>query len=231
MAKEKISAIIPARNEAKTIKEVLKIVLDSRIFDEVVVVDGASEDDTVKIAESMGVRVLKSQKREGKGMAMKNGLSMVKSEIVAFFDADLVGLTREHILKIVGPVLDGEAAMCIGERSHYWGLPYIIAKIDLLLAIGGERAIRRSVLENIPEKFIQNFATETAMNHYCRVNNLPIILVKLEGVQLIPKEKKWGLIEGFLERVKEIWQVIKIRILVIIIKRDFKNNNHPLHFL
>ena len=225
MLKEKVVAIVPARNEEKTIGGVLKVLLDSKRFNEIIVVDGASTDNTAKISEDMGVKVIRSPKREGKGMAMKKGLESTDAEILVFFDADLIGLTKKHIPQLIDPVLKKEVVMCTGERSRCLGLPYAIAKIDPLLAIGGERAIRRSILENIPERFIQNFAVETALNYYCRVNNLPAILVKLEGVELITKEKKWGLVMGLLDRVREVWQVIKIRFLIIISKEDFKIKN------
>jgi glycosyltransferase involved in cell wall biosynthesis len=223
--KEKIVAIIPARNEEKTIGGILKVLLDSKRFDEIIVVDGASTDNTAKISESIGAKVIRSPKREGKGMAMKKGLESADAEIVVFFDADLIGLTKEHIPQLVDPVLRKEVVMCTGERGRCLGLPYIIASVDPLLAIGGERAIRRYILEDIPEKFIQNFAVETALNYYCRVNDLPTALVKLKGVQLIPKEKKWGLVKGLTDRAKEIWQIIKVRFLIIISKKDFKIKN------
>lgn len=223
--KEKIAAIVPARNEGKTIAGVLKVLSDSKSFDEIIVVDGASKDKTAEISEAMGVKVIRSLKREGKGMAMKIGLESTDAEIAVFFDADLIGLAKEHIPQLIGPVFKKEAVMCTGERGRCFGLPYIIAKIDPLLAIGGERAIRRNILENIPEKFIQNFAIETALNYYCAVNKLPVALVELKGVKLVPKEKKWGLVKGFYERIKEIWQVIKIRFLIIISKKDFKIKN------
>jgi glycosyltransferase involved in cell wall biosynthesis len=224
--KEKVAAIVPARNEEKTIKQVLRVILDSGCFDEVIVVDGASFDNTAEISETMGVKVIRSPKREGKGAAMKKGVQSTDASIVVFFDADLIGLAKEHILQLIDPVLKKKAVMCTGERNHYLGLPYIISKIDPLSAIGGERAMRRSVLENIPEKFIKNFAVETSLNYYCIANNLPSVLVELKGLKLVPKEKKWGLAIGLLDRVREIWQLIKIRFLIIINKKDFKINKN-----
>lgn len=225
LVKEKITAIVPAKNEEKTIAGVLNVLLDSKRFDEIIVVDGASKDRTAKISENMGVKVIQSPKRGGKGMAMKKGVESTNAEIVVFFDADLIGLRKDHIPQLVDPLIKNEVVMCTGERGRCWGLPYAMAKIDPLLAIGGERAIRRSLLENIPEKFIQNFAVETALNYYCLVNNLPAALVELRGVSVVPKEKKWGIIVGLSDRIREVWQAIIIRLVIIISKKDFKIKN------
>jgi polyisoprenyl-phosphate glycosyltransferase len=224
--KEKIAAIVPARNEEKTIAGVLKVLLESDYFNEIIVVDGASADNTAKISEDMGVKVMRSAKREGKGMAMKKGLESTDADMLVFFDADLIGLVKEHIPLLVDPVLKNEAVMCTGERGRCFGLPYIISKIDPLLAIGGERAVRRSVLQNIPEKFIQNFAVETALNYYCIINHLPAVLVELKKLKLVPKEKKWGLVKGLLERIREIWQIIKIRMTILFNKNEFIQKNN-----
>ena len=222
LAKEKVAAIIPALNEGASIQGVLRPIFDSNYFDEVIVVDGASTDNTVKVSEELGARVIRSAKREGKGAAMKMGIESTDADVVAFFDADLIGFAKEYIPLLVDPVLRKEVAMCTGVRGHWKGLPYIIASIDPLLAIGGERAIRRSVLDNIPERFVKNFAVETAMNYYCKVNHLPTLLVKMNGVRLISKEKKWGLVKGLSDRIREVWQLIKIRLLIVVSKKYFK---------
>jgi len=224
-AKEKIAAIVPARNEEKTIGAVLKVLLDSRCFDEIIVVDGASSDRTAEISDRLGVKVIRSPKREGKGMAMKKGLESTDAEILVFFDADLIGFNKEHISLILDPILKKSAVMCTGERGRWMYLPYIISRMDHLLAIGGERAIRRFVLENIPEKFIQDFSVETALNYYCKVNGFKTALVGLRGLDIVPKEIKWGLVKGFSDRLKEIFQIIKIRLLIIFKKNEFIQKN------
>ena len=123
LPEEKIVAIIPALNEEATIARVIKVLSDSKRFDEIIVVDGASEDNTAKISEAMGAKVIRETGREGKGAAMKKGLESTDAGIVIFFDADLVGLTKEHIFQLVDPVL-GRKRRCawaqeaIGADCH-----------------------------------------------------------------------------------------------------------------
>lgn len=216
----KIAAIVSARNEEANIGKVLKVLLKSKELDEVIVSDGNSSDRTREISKSMGAKVLVSSGK-GKGEAMRKGIKSTKAGIIAFFDADLIGLRREHISSLIEPVLKKEAMMSVGLRGRLAGLPKIIAKIDPLLAIGGERAMRRSVFENLPPKFIKGFAVETTLNYYCLRKKLPVRYVELKGLDVIVKEKKWGLVKGFLNRLKMMWQMLKIRFLLLAHRKEF----------
>ncbi len=220
----KVTAIVPALNEEKTVGSVLKTLLNSSELDEIILADGGSDDRTPEIGEELGVRVLRPGKMPGKGEVMKKGIESTDAEIIVFFDADLLGLKVEHVSLLVQPVLRGDAAMCVGLRGRLGGLPKIVAKIDPIGGvIGGERAMKRFVFENIPEKFIQGFAVETALNYYCKKNKLAVKLVELEGLDIVIKEKKWGFWKGFLNRIKMMWELFKIRILILLYSEKFKN--------
>lgn len=219
----KVAAIVPALNEEANIGNVLKVLLKSKDLDEVILVDDGSEDRTADIGEKMGVRVLRLPKKggSGKGNAMKKGVESTDADIIVFFDADLIGLTTEHVSLVVRPVLENRAVMCVGARQRYGGLPRFFIKIDPLLAIGGERAMRRFVFESIPERFIQGFAVETSLNHYCRKKKLKVLYPELKDLTVVIKEKKWGLLKGFKNRMKMFWQLFKIRVLILTNRKEF----------
>ncbi len=85
----KVVAVIPARNEAKTIAEVVR---DTRKrVDEVIVVDDGSSDATKAEAEKAGARVFRNMVNMGKGFAMRLGVEQALArgaETVACLDAD-----------------------------------------------------------------------------------------------------------------------------------------------
>ena len=220
----KVAAIVPALNEEKNIERVLKVLLDSKDLDEVIVVDGGSTDKTAEKSEKLGAKVIKFDgKKGGKGYAMTEGVKGTDAEIIVFFDADLIGLSLQHVSLLVYPVLENKAAMCVGLRERLKGIPAILVKIDPLSAIGGERAMKRFVFESIPKKFIKGFAVETSLNYYCLAKKLPVRYVKLKGLDIIIKEKKWGLIKGFSNRLKMFWQLLKIRFSILINRKELIN--------
>ncbi len=221
MTKPKIAAIVPAYNEEATIGDVLKVLLANN-FDEVIVVSDGSTDKTVEKSLALGANVVALPQRTGKGNAMRKGVEHTEAQIIVFFDADLIGLSQEHIYQLINPILRQEAKMVIGVRERLGKMPLLIIKIDPLLAIGGERALERSIFESLPQKFTQGFAIEIAMNYYCRVNKLTVFYTRLKGLNMVIKEKKMGLFKGFWERLKMVWQLAKIRVLILFHKKEFK---------
>src|SRR3989339_675199 len=211
---KKIVAIVPALNEEASVGNVLEVLLKSKYFDEVILVDDGSADKTAEIGKSMGAGVIKLPENRGKGNAMLLGAKSTDAEIVVFFDADLVGLSPEHISLLVEPMLSEDIEMCVGIRER----AIDTAKLGPLMALGGERAIRRVLLEKIPEKMMQGYAVETSINYYFLKNKLRVKYVYLKGLSIITKEKKWGFLRGFCNRGGMVCQIIKIRIFLKLYK-------------
>jgi len=220
--KEKVAAIVPALNEGVSVGKVLKILLNSKDLDQVILVDDGSIDKTAEIGEKLGVKVIRLPKigGSGKGNAIKQGLKATDAKIIVFFDADLIGLSKKHVSSLVEPMHKENIGMCIGVRNRFWGLSKLIARVDPLMAIGGERAIKRELFEKIPGKFLQGFATETALNYYCLKKKIPVKLIVLENLKVITKEKKWGSLIGFILRIKMIFEIIKVRLMFIFCKNE-----------
>lgn len=84
----KISVVIPALNEEKTIESVIrKIPRDLAKATEIIVVDNASEDRTADIAKKAGATVVYEPKR-GYGNAYLAGFAHATGEIIIMADAD-----------------------------------------------------------------------------------------------------------------------------------------------
>ena len=110
----KTTAIIPAYNEEQRIGEVLEAVKNSRLVDEIIVVDDGSVDKTAEVAKRMGVKVIINDKNLGKGGALCRGLKDCQSDVILFLDADLCGFKPEDADRLLQPVLSGEWDMTIG---------------------------------------------------------------------------------------------------------------------
>ncbi|WP_019507528.1 TIGR04283 family arsenosugar biosynthesis glycosyltransferase [Pleurocapsa sp. PCC 7319] len=140
MAKDIISIIIPVLNEAAIIQTTLRgLQRDSAL--EIIVVDGGSVDETVTLAQQMGVRVISLVGR-GRAAQMNAGANIAQGEILLFlhidtqlppdFD-DLVSNTLEQPDVIAGAfelTIDGAERslrwieMLVKMRSHLFSLPY-----------------------------------------------------------------------------------------------------------
>ena len=70
----RLTVVIPAYNEAASIAAVLGRVARQLPDAELIVVDDASADDTVAIAEACGARVIRQPYNKGNGAAVKAGL-------------------------------------------------------------------------------------------------------------------------------------------------------------
>jgi 4,4'-diaponeurosporenoate glycosyltransferase len=107
LANEKVSVIIPARNEAKRITPLLKsLKKQSSLLYEWIVVDDHSTDDTAKIAEAYGAKVITAQPLPkgwfGKPWACYQGAKAATGNIFVFLDADTLLLPQglEKILAL-----------------------------------------------------------------------------------------------------------------------------------
>ncbi|WP_068783586.1 glycosyltransferase [Paenibacillus phocaensis] len=91
---EKVSVIIPARNEAGNLPHLLSSLQEQTYLPyEIIVVDDFSEDGTYEIAEGYGVKVIRNDVLPpgwtGKTWAVWNGYRQSTGEVIAFLDADL----------------------------------------------------------------------------------------------------------------------------------------------
>lgn len=85
---EKISVVIPALNEEKTISKVINELKKSKYISEIIVVDNNSKDSTAKISKECGAKVVFC-KEIGFGYALKKGILKAKNKLIFKIDADI----------------------------------------------------------------------------------------------------------------------------------------------
>ncbi len=89
-----ISVIVPFLNEEEYLYESIKRLIETSLFEKIILVDDGSTDGSNKIANSIAseleiIDVIKLDKSEGKGNAIKVGLNSVYTSHVIIHDADL----------------------------------------------------------------------------------------------------------------------------------------------
>ena len=117
----KLSIVIPAFNEAKTILKVLDRI-DQCVsdFHEVVVVDDASTDETAelvrqRISVDSRIRLLQHIQNLGKTAALRSGFGAVTGDLVVIQDADLE-YDPADIPDLIAPIVDDRGDVCLGSR-------------------------------------------------------------------------------------------------------------------
>lgn len=207
-----IAAVVAAYNEAQTIGQVVKTLVQSGFFREVIVISDGSSDRTAEIAKEAGADMVHNLPwKHGKGAAILHGVAHTDAPLLFFCDADLRGLTVEHIGRVLEPVLSGRLAMCVGLRDRGKLMMKIAHHLPL---IGGERALRRNIFEAIPDKYLQGFMLETSLNYYCRMQKLPYGTVELKGLHIRRKMQKVGFVRGLCEYIGMAYQVLRAAIII-----------------
>jgi len=192
-----VSVVIPCLNEAENIEAcvaaALAAIAEMGVVGEVVVADNDSEDDSARLAEAAGARVV-IERRRGYGSAYLAGFAASKGRYIVMADADLTYDFNE-IPRFVSALEDG-AEMVIGDRMdniqpgampwlhQYIGNPLLTGFLNLLFRTGisdahcGMRALRRDVLPRLDLRTTgMEFASEMvirASKENLRIAEFPI---------------------------------------------------------
>ena len=203
-----VTAVIPAYNEEQTIADVVKRVKNIDKIQKVIVVSDGSTDSTAEIARQYGADVIELNENVGKGGAIKAGINECGTEIILFLDADLIGLTEKHVLDLIEPVIDNKADMTIGIFKNGRMVTDLAQKVTPYLS--GQRAIRKSIIDRIPNIDITRYGVEVALTKYVDKYNVRVQEVDLPDMTHVTKEEKLGIIRGVQARLKMYWDIVKI---------------------
>lgn len=201
------AAVIPAYNEEATIGTIVEVLRAVADLSEVVVVSDGSDDRTAEVARLAGARVIELAENLGKGGAMREGLRATTADVVVFLDADLVGLTPAHVAALLDPVLRGDREMSIGLFEGGRTLTDLAQAITPNLS--GQRAVRRSLVEQVADIDASRFGVELALTRYLKRAGIEAEEVILHNVTHRTKEEKLGLVKGFAARIRMYWEIVR----------------------
>jgi len=191
-----ISLGLPALNEEETVGTVIQtmqyaLMKQVPLLDEIVLIDSGSTDYTVDIAMDLGVPVYQHSQilpkygtYRGKGEALWKSQFVLKGDIIAWIDTDIVNIHPRFVYGILGPLLNHPGIqyvkgfyrrpLKVGESLQAGGggrVTELVARplfnlfypelSGILQPLSGEYAGRRSALQRIP--FYTGYGVETAM--------------------------------------------------------------------
>lgn len=217
MLSKKVTAIVPAYNEEKTVGKVLDVLVTSDIPDEVICVNDGSTDNTLNEIKKYkeDIVIIDIGKNKGKGNALAEGIKKASGDILLFLDADLTTLSDMHLQLLLEPLLNGKYRAVLG---------YLVGGSGFSLAsnITGQRAYyRKDLMPHIKEMAGTKFGVEVFLNGLFSKNETKKVpLPGLVGLYKYEKESPQDALNSYIKAGVEIARVIGNK--RVLPKSDFK---------
>jgi glycosyltransferase involved in cell wall biosynthesis len=225
----KLSVIIPVYNESKSIREIIKRVMDTNLVWEIVIVDDYSIDGTRDLLKELdgkdNVSVVLHEKNQGKGAAVRTGLNIAQGDVLLIQDADLEYDPRDYPT-LLKPLEEGIADVVYGSRFlggprrvvMFW---HMVANQMLTFMTNllyntilsdmetGYKVFRREVIEGMPLRakrfdFEPEFTAKVLKRKY-RIFEVPI--------SFNPRDYSQGKKIKLKDAFEAVWTLIKYRFM------------------
>jgi glycosyltransferase involved in cell wall biosynthesis len=203
-SEQKVSVLIPAYNEEKTIVDVITSVRRNNRVGEIIAVNDGSTDETAdKVRQFRDVVLIDDEVNRGKGYAVYAGVRRARFPLIVMLDADLVGLAPWHIDKLITPLEQGEADLVLAtidllreeERrlveSFFYKGPYEWLHLNYTILVTGQRAAYREDMLDVADIKNSRYGVDLLITDYYLARGKKIKKTFFEDVRHYRKGEKW----------------------------------------
>jgi glycosyltransferase involved in cell wall biosynthesis len=159
MEEKKVSIIIPAFNEEKTIADIVSRIQGLHPFAEIIVINDGSTDNTAAAALESGAKVYNHPYNIGNGAAVKSGIRAATGDILVLMDGDgqhdpadiqkLLDYFPEYDMVVGSRSQNGQASFgrALGNAVYNWFASYV-TKFSIKDLTSGFRAVKSDIARN-----------------------------------------------------------------------------------
>jgi glycosyltransferase involved in cell wall biosynthesis len=230
---KKLSIVIPAYNEGKTIHLILDKVAQTSIVGvekEVIIVNDCSTDDTqdnikkfMSLNPALNIKYFYHETNSGKGAAINTGIGKATGDFVIIQDADLEYDPSEYSI-LLKPIVDGHADVVYGSRFiggkphrilFFWHsignqfltfISNMFTNLNLTDMETCYKVFRREVIQSITIKE-KRFGLEPEIT--AKISKIPNIRIYEVGISYYGRTYSEGKKIGWRDGVEAIWCILK----------------------
>lgn len=230
---KKLSIIIPAYNEGKTIHLILDKIIQTNLIDiekEIIIVNDCSRDDTeesinryINANQDLNIQYFKHEINQGKGAAINTGIHKATGDFVIIQDADLEYDPNEYSI-LLKPILDGFADVVYGSRFiggnphrilFFWHsignqfltfISNMFTNLNLTDMETCYKLFRREIIQSIQIKE-KRFGLEPEIT--AKISKIPKIRIYEVGISYYGRTYEEGKKIGWRDGFEAIWCILK----------------------